>query len=539
MKLLAILSILAAMTFAMAISLADEKPGATTQATQTASSDRVVDAFQQKIHQKIQKLTFSDTELENVIMFYRDIAGVSFQPDWKMLEKAGVDRTAPVTIDRKDVRLDNALQEILDGLKAKKPLGFAIVPGGLDGFHTAIVISTKDVLADLRDRELALAAVVKSTDAFATDLYVKLAASTKGNFLFSPCCIHTALAMTYAGAAGNTADQMAKTLHITLPADKLGVGYAGLLNVLNNPPDRDALVEDEAHTPAYQFVVTNALWGQKGYLFKPPFTQLLQKSYGAEFGEVDFAKPEQAAKAVNDWVAKRTKDRIKEIMVPGDLSDSARLVLTNAVYLKARWEMPFCGDAKNSPFNLSADKSVDVPMMHQFTAQPLVYGENDQVQMLQKPCMGDALWMTIVLPKKVGGLADFETTLTSNESFKADWKDASVDITLPRFRFSSAFTLTDTLKAMGMTDAFNAGKADLSGMTDKDKTFISAIIHKAFVAVDEEGIEVGAADGAFHILGLPGEPKVFKADHPFMFIIRHNSTGEILFMGRVANPKSE
>ena len=138
-----------------------------------------------------------------------------------------------------------------------------------------------------------------------------------------------------------------------------------------------------------------------------------------------------------------------------------------------------------------------------------------------------------------GGLADFETTLTSNESFKADWKDASVDITLPRFRFSSAFTLTDTLKAMGMTDAFNAGKADLSGMTDKDKTFISAIIHKAFVAVDEEGIEVGAADGAFHILGLPGEPKVFKADHPFMFIIRHNSTGEILFMGRVANPKSE
>ena len=219
-----------------------------------------------------------------------------------------------------------------------------------------------------------------------------------------------------------------------------------------------------------------------------------------------------------------------------------RLVLTNAIYFKSNWATKFSKAAtKDGPFRLTADKSVDVPMMH--LSCELAYAENDDVQMLELPYIDNDLSMTIVLPKKVDGLADIEKGQAFRRTGLAE-QTVKVDLTLPKFKFSSEFSLADTLKAMGMTDAFDGSKADFSGITDKEKLFISAVIHKAFVAVDEDGTEataatavvMTAADGHGH---APQEPKVFKADHPFAFMIRHGSTGEILFIGRVANPKNE
>jgi serpin B len=383
--------------------------------------------------------------------------------------------------------------------------------------------------------------IVKGSNEFAFDLYAKLAAKEKGNLFFSPCSIHTALAMTYAGAAGDTAKQMAKTLHFTLPADKLSAGYAEVLKALNNPTQVEGPFKRDIPEPAYQLVIANALWGQKGYGFKPAFSQLLLKNYGAGLNEVDFTQSEQARRTINDSVAKQTKDKIKDIIPQGELNDTTRLVLTNALCFKARWDMPFDESVtKNGTFKLSVDKSVDVPMMHK-KEMGFLYAENDDVQILLIPCTQYESFVVLVLPKKIDGLANIEKSLTFENlgEWAKDMKEAQVDVTLPKFTFSNEFILTDTLKAMGVKDAFDSGKADFSGMSDKKDLSISAAIHKTFVAVDEEGIEAAAATGVSHILGIEPNPKVFKADHPFVFMVRHSSTGEILFLGRVANPKSE
>jgi serpin B len=331
---------------------------------------------------------------------------------------------------------------------------------------------------------------------------------------------------------------MEKTLHFTLSTDKLSVGYADLLDSLNSRRNNNWFEK-----PAYELLVANALWGQKGYEFKPAFTQLLQNNYGARLKDVDFAKTEQARKTINDWVAQQTKDKIKDLIPPGAVDNLTRLVLTNAIYFKGKWETKFAKEGtKDGQFKVTAEKSVDVPMMHQL--HDFGYTENDDLQMLELPYIQNELSMVIMLPKKIDGLADLEKSLTAASVGKwlKEQRPTPVDVTLPKFTFSSEFMLKDTLKAMGMTDAFDGGKADFTGMTDKEKLFISKVIHKAFVAVDEEGTEAAAATAVVTTPTAcppPEEPKVFKADHPFMFLIRHNSTGEILFMGRVANPKGE
>jgi serpin B len=379
---------------------------------------------------------------------------------------------------------------------------------------------------------------VDGGNAFAADLYARLAAQGKGNLFFSPGSIETVMAMAYAGAAGNTAQQMAQTLHFSLPADKLSLAFADLLGQLNNPPGKDA------NQPAYQLVVANALWGQRRYGFKPDFILSLRKSYGAGLIEVDFNQTEEARKTINDWVAQQTRDKIRDLIARDALTTLTRLVLTNAVYFKSNWLEKFPKQATASgPFKLSADKSVDVPMMR--LTKSLGYSENADLQMLELPYARDQLSMVLFLPRKVEGVADMGKSLSAAniEKWLKGKKDTPVDVTMPRFTFSSDFMLAETLKAMGMTDAFDAGKADFSGMTPMGKLCIAQVIHKAFVAVDEEGTEAAAAT-AVVMKGnggseRPEQPKVFKADHPFVFLIRHNPTGEILFLGRLSNPKGE
>ena len=394
-----------------------------------------------------------------------------------------------------------------------------------------------------------VAAVANSSNAFATDLYAMLAAG-KGNLFFSPGSIDTALAMTYAGAAGDTAKQMAKTMHLTLAADKLGPAFADLLKQLNNPPD---VGYGKDKKPAYQLVVANRLWGQKDYGFKADFLQRAQQSYGAGLNELDFAQTEEARTTINDWVAQQTKDKIKDLIPKGSLQSNTRLVLTNAIYFKSNWMEQFPKRAtKDAPFKLSANKSVDVPMMH--LQKHFGYMENDDLQLLEMPYARRELSMMILLPKpiiqndsgkippEVDPLAILEKNLTAAniDNWLKGQRTINVDVTLPKFKFSGEFKLADTLRDMGMTDAFDQTKANFSGMTDKEQLYISQVIHKAFVAVDEDGTEAAAATAVMMRPGdvmRPAEPTVFKADHPFVFIIRHNPTGQILFMGRVMNPK--
>jgi serpin B len=390
-----------------------------------------------------------------------------------------------------------------------------------------------------------LATLADGCNAFATDLYAQLAAKP-GNLFFSPASIDTALGMTYAGAAGNTADQMAKTLHFTLPADKLHPAFAKLIADLNNPTDYEAI--GSVTKPAYQLSVANALWGEKGYDFKPAFLGLLKETYKAGLNEVDFKQSDAARKTINDWVAKETKDKIKDLIPAGVLTRDTRLVLTNAIYFKSGWAEEFTKHAtKNEEFMIGdlapqprPPETVTVPLMHKTAG--FGYAETDDVQVLSLPYKAGQLDMVVLLPKmERNNLANLEKSLGRK---LGDWlkaiKHEEVIVTLPKFKFNSQFKLSDTLKAMGMTDAFDI-KASFPGITTKEALFIQEVVHKAFVAVDEEGTEAAAATAvALATLSAPIDPptpKVFKADHPFLFMIRHTATKTILFMGRVADPK--
>ena len=339
--------------------------------------------------------------------------------------------------------------------------------------------------------------------------------------------------MTYGGAAGETARQMAGTLHFTLAAEKLHPAFAGLLKQLNAPAQ---VGTGEDRRPAYQLAVANALWGQKGYAFKADFIQLLRRSYGAGLREVDFFQTEQARQTINGWVTRQTKDKIKDLIPQDCLGQDTRLVLTNAIYFKSRWQYEFRKDATaKGSFKLLTGKSMDVPLMYQ--KANLGYMDNGDLQLLELPYVDHEASMVIVLPKAPDGLAGVERQLSAASLGR--WLRAArtveVSVALPRFTFSMETMLAETLKEMGMTDAFDAEKADFSGMADKP-LFLAHVIHKAFIAVEEEGTEAAAATAVDPTELADPETKTFYADHPFLFLIRHNATGEILFMGRLTIP---
>jgi serpin B len=384
--------------------------------------------------------------------------------------------------------------------------------------------------------------VAKGGNEFAFDLYAKLAAAEKGNLFFSPSSIHTALAMTYLGAAGPTADQMAKTMHYPTAKDQVGSAFGEFLRVLNTPR-MTTVYSDPAgkgeKKPAYELVVSNALWPAKGYPFKPAFMDQVKKDFSATLQEQDFAKdPDGSRKTINDAVATQTKDKIKDLIPQGAVTPLTRLVLTNAIYFKSNWQDKFQKEAtQDAPFKLSADKNVTCPMMNR--QGHYGYFEGDGMQVLEMPYMSDDLSMFVLLPKKVDGLAELEKQLSADNVAKwlGQCKNAMVKVSFPRFKTTGQFALAQTLKAMGMADAFS-DKADFSGMSAAEKLQISEVVHKSFVAVDEEGTEAAAAT-AVMMAGaarMPEQPKVFTADHPFVYLIRHNTTGAILFAGRLTTP---
>lgn len=372
-----------------------------------------------------------------------------------------------------------------------------------------------------------LNALVKGNNQFAIDLYSRLC-TEPGNLFFSPNSISTALAMTYAGAKADTESQMADVLHLDLRQDRLHPAFSALLNRLQGRQKKGIEIN-----------LANRLWGQAGYDFLPSFLQTTEQHYAAELGQVDFIRQTEAARqAINAWVEEQTNRKITDLIPPGVLDDLTRLVLTNAIYFKGSWASQFDKKStQDAPFHLSADEKVDVPMM--FQEEEFQYGAVDDVQIIELPYVGNELSMLALLPKEVDGLPSLEEKLTVDNLGK--WSSAlrkqNVDVYLPKFTMSSQFSLNSVLQSMGMTAAFDADQADFSGMIGRQELYLTAVVHKAFVDVNEEGTEAAAATGA--VVGVTSvqiTPK-FRADHPFVFLIRDNQNGSILFMGRLANPK--
>jgi serpin B len=378
------------------------------------------------------------------------------------------------------------------------------------------------------------AEAVKGNNAFAVELYGQLK-NQPGNLFFSPESISTALAMTFAGAHGDTATEMANTLHFTLPPEKLHPAMAALLK------DRNA-----AHD-AYQLKVANALWGQQGYTFLDDFLKRTKDNYGAGFNQVDFKMDAEVARqTINQWVEQQTENKIKDLIAPGALKRETRLLLTNAIYFKGDWETQFKKeDTKDEDFHVAATQIVKAPMMHR--TGEFNYFDSDTFQVLEIPYKNKELSMIVFLPKAVDGLSAFEQSLKGIHIWLGLLSNApKVSVTMPRFKMETQVELGDTLEAMGIKQAFDGRLADFSGMAPKEEIikdgnlYISAVIHKAFVDVNEEGTEAAAATGIVDMRPTfpSGEPiiPIFRADHPFLFLIRDNRSGSILFMGRVTNP---
>ena len=388
-----------------------------------------------------------------------------------------------------------------------------------------------------------MSALADGNSRFAFDLYATLA-GTDGNLFFSPHSISVALAMTYAGARGETERQMAETLRFYLAQDRLHEAFNALdLSLVPQEP----AAEPEEDEKTFRLSIANSVWGQEDYDFLPDFLDTLAVNYGDGVRPVDFQHdPENARVQINDWVAEATEERISNLIPQDAIDQYTRMVLANAIYFKAAWQHTFDERATTDlPFHLPDGSERDVPMMRQ--QANFRYAIGDGYQAVELPYKGGDVAMTILLPD-TGRFREFEESL-SGESL-GDILDSldytSVRLTMPKFEMESAFNLSDTLKAMGMPDAFDDTAANFSGMDGQlcrargdICLLISNVLHKAFVSVDEAGTEAAAATAV--IVGVTRavfqpEPIQLVVDRPFLFIIRHQKTGAILFVGRVLSP---
>lgn len=379
-----------------------------------------------------------------------------------------------------------------------------------------------------------VAALVNGTNAFALDLYQVLRAED-GNLFYSPYSISLALAMTYAGARGETEQQMAQALGFALPQTRLHPAFSRLTEELARRGETSAANDGDG----FRLSIANAIWGQEGYEFLAEFLNILDANYGAGMRTLDFVgDPEQARQVINGWASDETEGRIEDLVPPDAIDALTRLVLTNAIYFKAAWSLPFSPEATaDEIFNLLGGDQVTVPMMRQ--SGQFDYAEANGYQAIQLPYDGYETSMVILLPAQ-GEFRAFEDLLDAGmvDSILQDLVPKQVSLSMPRFEFDSDFSLKKALSVLGMADAF-ASTADFSGMTGSRELFISEVVHKAFVSVDEEGTEAAAATAVMMTLSAsPEEPVEFTANRPFIFLIRDNPTGTILFAGRVMNPSS-
>jgi serpin B len=399
----------------------------------------------------------------------------------------------------------------------------------------------------------------KAVNAFAVDLYHQVRQGD-GNLIFSPYSISMCLAMAYAGARGNTESQMAKALHVGGEQAKVAEAFKAL----------NAHILSAGRAKGIELNVANALWAEKSYTFRKEYLDSVRANYASASGwpsrlplvgrlvefvnyspqeglrQVDFkGSPDSARNTINRWVEDQTKSRIKDLFPPGSINPKTRLVLSNAIYFKGFWGHQFKkANTKDEPFHLLNGEDVKVPMMSQ--TDTFGYTEEGDLQLLEMPYKGADLAMVVVLPSKEKPFAEFEQSLTADKlnTLIVGSGERKVEVYLPKFKMDSGFSLRKTLETLGMIDAFSIKDANFSGMTDGRDLFISGRdlfisggFHKAFVETNEEGTEAWAGT-AFHFqrTGAPPQPVVFRADHPFVFLILHVPTRCILFMGRVTQP---
>jgi len=397
---------------------------------------------------------------------------------------------------------------------------------------TKILQSEKHRITTPEVNEANVTTLVDGNTAFAFDLYQALR-EADSNVFYSPYSISLALAMTYAGAHGETEKQMADTLHFTLQEDNLHPAFNSLDIELASRGEGAKGKDGEG----FRLNIVNAIWGQQDYKFMAEFLDVLAENYGAGLWILDFTSaPEESRITINNWVSDQTEGRIEDLIPQGAIDALTRLVLTNAIYFNAAWQFPFNEKSTaDGSFYLLDGGEVIVPMMIQ--TESFGYAEGDNYQVVELPYDGRELSMVILLPGD-GQFETFESSMDYEmiEDIISDLSYQQVNVTIPKFEFESEFSLKKALMAMGMPIAFSAD-ADFSGMTGNRDLAIDDVLHKAFVSVDEAGTEAAAATAVVMTLtAVPTPPVVVMVDRPFIFLIRDIETGTILFVGRVLNP---
>lgn len=397
-------------------------------------------------------------------------------------------------------------------------------------FGLVLAFASAARVEELREADADRDAVVRGGNQFACSLYAKLA-SEAGNLFFSPFSVSEALAMTAGGARGETLAGMSKAL--ALPEDPAQVqrGWRSL----------HATLLGKSASKKYELSVANALWGQKGVAFHAPFVEGAAATFGATLRELDFrGAAAKSRDTINDWVAGQTHDRIRDLLPTDAVHRETKLVLTNAIYFKAAWDEQFTKRATEKGDFLLHDggKKAGVDLMRQ--SHDFHYFDGGSFQHAELPYEGHELAMLILLPKEIGGLPEFEKSLSPELLARCRREQANHDValTLPRFKITSMAMLQAPLIELGMDRAFS-DHADFSGMSAQEALKIDAVVHKAFVDVNEEGTEAAAATAVTMALASapPPLPKAeFRADHPFLFLITHRATGAILFAGRLQSP---
>ncbi len=386
------------------------------------------------------------------------------------------------------------------------------------------------------------AAAALANNAFAGDLYQDLAVRNPAkNLFFSPFSISSALGMTWEGAKGATAEEMRNVLHVPVAGGKPWANARmhaalGALGKKFNQPDQP-----------FSLTVANALWVDRSMPLRKEFLASIQPHYDAKLAPMDFiAAPDAARKQINSWVEEKTKDRIKDLLASGSVDANTRLVLTNAIYFKAAWPAAFEQDlTKEQDFQLADGTKVKVPTMH----DPFVHvgrQKGSGFEVVELNYEGASVVMTLVLPDTAAGLPAIEKSLTADcwKTWTAALKSTPTDLYLPKFKMETDYLLKEALEKLGMPMAFTRGQADFTALTDSPQAkelFLSAVIHKAFIDVNEKGTEAAAATAVtIQTLGAmvaPEEPKLLRIDRPFLFAIRDRESGTVLFMGRVMDPR--
>lgn len=407
---------------------------------------------------------------------------------------------------------------LLVGVAAAATLGLFIYP-----FQPAQPPSANDT----GSTQQGIQQVVSANNKFAFEIFSELGKTETGNIFYSPYSISSALAMTYEGAKGQTADEMKSIFHFP-DISTFRPNFAAVYNDINKK------------NKSYSLNTGNALWVQYDYPLLENYTSAVENYYGGKAANLGFvAETEKSRQTINSFIAEQTNSKIQNLLPQGSLNSMTRLVLTNAVYFKGTWEWEFDkSNTREQDFRITPDNAVKAQTMYMKPDKATFnYADTDGLQILELPYKGGELSMLILLPSENNSALENSLTAEKLGEYENLMKETKLDaIYLPKFKFDAEYSLNGALSAMGMPSAFSPN-ADFSGMTGSKELSISSVIHKAFIDVNEEGTEAAAATGVVvGITSVGGTRTIFRADHPFIFIIQQKSTGNILFMGKVTDP---